>query len=114
MGYNVLAFESGLGNSSLAYGRAGQQSAEQTMKDSIFGVWWSKEILPLFEYIQTAQQSKQPLVLTGFDMQLQHPLLDGQWLQDQAMAKRLTEAEKNCQTTHLVRILKLTAKRKSS
>lgn len=93
MGYNVLAFESGLGNTSLAYGKAGQQSAEQTMKDSIFGVWWSKEIMPLFEYLKTAQKSKQPLILTGFDMQLQYPLFDGQWLKDEAMAKRLAEAE---------------------
>ncbi len=94
MGYNVLAFESGLSNTALAYGKSGQQSPEQTMKDSIFGVWWSKEILPLFEYIKTAQNREQPLVLTGFDMQLQYPLFDGQWLQDQAMAKRLVEAEK--------------------
>ncbi|WP_098742306.1 erythromycin esterase family protein [Paenibacillus sp. EZ-K15] len=94
MGYNVLAFESGLSNTSLAYGKAGQQSPESTMKDSIFGVWWSKEVLPLFDYMKTAQKSKQPLVLTGFDMQLQHPLLDGQWLQDQTMAKRLSDAEK--------------------
>ncbi|GIO98607.1 putative hydrolase YbfO [Paenibacillus lautus] len=94
MGYNVLAFESSLSNTSLAYGKAGQQSPESTMKDSIFGVWWSKEVLPLFDYMKTAQKSKQPLVLTGFDMQLQHPLLDGQWLQDQTMAKRLSDAEK--------------------
>lgn len=93
MGYNVLAFESGLGNSSLAYGLSGQRSAEQTMKDSIFGVWWSKEILPLFEYIQTARNSETPLILTGFDMQLQYPLLDGQWLQDKEVAKRLVETE---------------------
>ncbi|MGG3283233.1 erythromycin esterase family protein [Paenibacillus solani] len=93
MGYNVLAFESSLGNSSLAYSLSGQRSAEQTMKDSIFGVWWSKEILPLFEYIQTARTSESPLILTGFDMQLQYPLLDGQWLQDKDVAKRLVEAE---------------------
>lgn len=94
MGYNVLAFESGLSNTSLAYGKVGQQSPESTMKDSIFGVWWSKEALPLFDYLKTAQKSKQPLVLTGFDMQLQYPLFDGQWLQDQTMAKRLSDAEK--------------------
>ncbi|OMF74342.1 erythromycin esterase family protein [Paenibacillus glucanolyticus] len=93
MGYHVLAFESGLGNTSLAYGKAGQQSAEQTMKDSIFGVWWSKEIMPLFEYIKTSRKSEQPLVLTGFDIQLQNPLFDGAWLKDKVMAGRLAEAE---------------------
>ena len=94
MGYNVLAFESGLGNASIAYGTSGTQNAEQTMKDSIFGVWWSKEILPLFEYIKTTQASEQPLALTGFDMQFQSPLLDGKWLKDDKLAQRLQDAEK--------------------
>ncbi|RRJ65047.1 erythromycin esterase [Paenibacillus oralis] len=93
MGYNVLAFESGLANTSLAYGKSASQSAEQTMKDAIFGVWWSKETLPLFDYIKATQQSDQPLALTGFDMQLQYPLLDGGWIQDKAMAERLADAE---------------------
>ena len=47
----------------------------------------------MFEYIQTARNSESPLILTGFDMQLQYPLLDGQWLQDKDVAKRLAEAE---------------------
>lgn len=93
MGYNVLAFESGLANTSLAYGKSSAQSAEQTMKEAIFGVWWSKETLPLFDYIKAAQQSDQPLALTGFDMQLQYPLLDGGWLQDQTLAERLANTE---------------------
>lgn len=93
MGYNVLAFESSLGNTSLAYGKSGIQSAEQTMKDSIFGVWWTNETLPLFEYLKTTQKSEQPLAFTGFDMQLQSPLLDGAWLEDDKLALRLQEAE---------------------
>lgn len=93
MGYNVLAFESGLSNASLAYGQIGSQSAEQTMKDSIFGVWWSKEILPLFDYLKAAQDSEKPLMLTGFDMQFQYPLMDGKWLKDEKLAERLKRAE---------------------
>lgn len=93
MGYNVLAFESGLSNASLAYGQIGSQSAEQTMKDSIFGVWWSKEILPLFDYLKAAQDSEKPLMLTGFDMQFQYPLMDGRWLKDEKLAERLKQAE---------------------
>ncbi|MBR2569843.1 MAG: erythromycin esterase family protein, partial [Paenibacillus sp.] len=93
MGYNVLAFESGLSNASLAYGQIGSQSAEQTMKDSIFGVWWSKEILPLFDYLKAAQDSEKPLMLTGFDMQFQYPLMDGKWLKDEKLAERLKQAE---------------------
>ncbi|GJM75871.1 hypothetical protein HMSSN036_80870 [Paenibacillus macerans] len=47
----------------------------------------------MFEYIKAAQQSDQPLALTGFDMQLQYPLLDGGWLQDQTLAERLANTE---------------------
>ena len=32
-----------------------------------------KEILPLFDYLKTSAQTEQPLILTGFDMQLQSP-----------------------------------------
>lgn len=93
MGYNVLAFESGLSNASVAYGEAGSRTAEQTMKDSIFGVWWSQEILPLFNYVKDTQASGKPLRLTGLDMQLQYPLMDGRWLEDEKLAQRLKHAE---------------------
>ncbi|WP_256984800.1 MULTISPECIES: erythromycin esterase family protein [Paenibacillus] len=93
MGYNVLAFESGLSNTSLANATITQQSPEHTMKNSIFGVWWSKEITPLFDYLKANAQTEQPLILTGFDMQLQFPLLDGNWLKDQKLAKRLAQTE---------------------
>jgi len=93
MGYNVLAFESGLSNTSLANAKVKQQHPEQTMKNAIFGVWWSKEIIPLFDYLKTSTQTEQPLILTGFDMQLQFPLLDGNWLKDKELAKRLAQTE---------------------
>ncbi|UZM99374.1 hypothetical protein OL548_03100 [Lysinibacillus sp. MHQ-1] len=38
MGYNVLAFESGLGDVMNAQGKIDKQAAQQTMKDAIF---WS-------------------------------------------------------------------------
>ncbi|WP_353057554.1 erythromycin esterase family protein [Paenibacillus illinoisensis] len=93
MGYNVLAFESGLSNTSLANATANQQHAEQTMKNAIFGVWWSKEMMPLFNYLKTSTKTEQPLILTGFDMQLQFPLLDGKWLKDKELANRLAQTE---------------------
>ncbi|MFE9275839.1 erythromycin esterase family protein [Paenibacillus glucanolyticus] len=49
--------------------------------------------MPLFEFIKTSRKSEQPLVLTGFDIQLQNPLFDGAWLKDKVMAGRLAEAE---------------------
>lgn len=79
-GYNVLAFESGMGNVMNAQGQIDKQAAQQTMKDAIFGVWWTKETLPLFEYAKTTQQTDQPLALAGFDIQQQGPFTNGDWL----------------------------------
>lgn len=93
MGYNVLAFESGLSNSTIANGRLKEQSAEQTMKDSLLYVWWTQETLPLFDYVKETQKTKQPLKLAGFDIQSDLPFINGDWLKDKELAKRLAETE---------------------
>ena len=79
MGYNVLAFESGMGNVMNAQGQIDKQATLQTMKDAIFGVWWTKETLPLFDYAKSTQATEQPLVLTGFDIQQQGAFTNGDW-----------------------------------
>ncbi|WP_068985040.1 erythromycin esterase family protein [Lysinibacillus xylanilyticus] len=94
MGYNVLAFESGMGNAMNAQGQIDKQTAQQTMKDAIFGVWWSKETLPLFEYTKKTQNTDQPLKLAGFDIQQQGAFTNGDWLQNSQLAKQFSEAEK--------------------
>ncbi|MEB7454830.1 erythromycin esterase family protein [Lysinibacillus sphaericus] len=94
MGYNVLAFESGLGDVMNAQGKIDKQAAQQTMKDAIFGVWWTKETLPLFEYAKTTQASEKPLVLAGFDIQQQGAFTNGDWLQTPQLAKQFRDAEK--------------------
>ena len=94
MGYNVLAFESGMGNVMNAQGQIDKQAALQTMKDAIFGVWWTKETLPLFDYAKSTQATEQPLVLTGFDIQQQGPFTNGDWLQNPKLAQQFSEAEK--------------------
>lgn len=93
MGYNVLAFESGMGNVMNAQGKIDKQSAQQTMKDGIFGVWWSKETLPLFEYTKKTQSTEQPLMLAGFDIQQQGAFTDGGWLENNQLAKQFSEVE---------------------
>ncbi|MFJ7733191.1 erythromycin esterase family protein [Lysinibacillus sp. NPDC097231] len=93
MGYNVLAFESGMGNAMNAQGQIDKQSAQQTMKDAIFGVWWTKETLPLFEYTKKTQNTDKPLTLAGFDIQLQGAFTNGDWLQNSSLAKQLSEVE---------------------
>ncbi|WGF36800.1 MULTISPECIES: erythromycin esterase family protein [Lysinibacillus] len=94
MGYNVLAFESGMGNVMNAQGQIDKQAALQTMKDAIFGVWWTKETLPLFDYAKSTQATEQPLVLTGFDIQQQGAFTNGDWLQNPKLAQQFDEAEK--------------------
>ncbi len=94
MGYNVLAFESGLGDVMNAQGKIDKQAAQQTMKDAIFGVWWTKETLPLFEYAKTTQATEKPLVLAGFDIQQQGAFTNGDWLQTPQLAKQFRDAEK--------------------
>ncbi|MFJ3390338.1 MULTISPECIES: erythromycin esterase family protein [unclassified Lysinibacillus] len=93
MGYNVLAFESGMGNAMNAQGQIDKQTAQQTMKDAIFGVWWSKETLPLFEYAKKTQNTDKPLKLAGFDIQQQGAFTNGNWLQNSMLAKQLSEVE---------------------
>ncbi|MCT6815233.1 MAG: erythromycin esterase family protein [Lysinibacillus fusiformis] len=94
MGYNVLAFESGLGDVMNAQGKIDKQAALQTMKDAIFGVWWTKETLPLFEYAKTTQATEKPLVLAGFDIQQQGAFTNGDWLQNPQLAQQFSDAEK--------------------
>lgn len=95
MGYNVLAFESGLNNAAFTNGKLKELSAEQTMKDSLIYVWWTQETLPLFDYLKETQKAKQPLKLAGFDIQSQLPFINGDWLRDKELAKRLVETEES-------------------
>ncbi|MGE7986636.1 erythromycin esterase family protein [Lysinibacillus fusiformis] len=94
MGFNVLAFESGMGNVMNAQGKIDKQAALQTMKDAIFGVWWTKETLPLFEYAKTTQATEKPLVLAGFDIQQQGAFMNGDWLQNPQLAQQFSDVEK--------------------
>jgi len=71
MGFDVLAFESGLydcevGDAILASGRPGQEA----LGSSIFGIWGSGErLVPLFDYLAATAKTGNRLVLTGFDPQ---------------------------------------------
>ncbi|MDM5250756.1 MULTISPECIES: erythromycin esterase family protein [unclassified Lysinibacillus] len=93
MGYNVLAFESGMGNAMNAQGQIDKQSAQQTMKNAIYPVWWSKETLPLFEYAKKTQKTDKSLKLAGFDVLQQNAFTNGDWLQNSQLAKQFSEVE---------------------
>lgn len=73
LGYNVLAFESGLYECYKAETRTiGTPTiqARTIMAQTIFGVWGTEEVAELFEYILATQSTSSPLILTGFDVQV--------------------------------------------
>jgi erythromycin esterase len=67
MGFDVLAFESGLFECYLANQLTG--SGAQMMQSSIFAVWFTEDVKALFEYIKQTQQTDRPLIVAGFDTQ---------------------------------------------
>ncbi|WP_258280270.1 erythromycin esterase family protein [Paenibacillus sp. SC116] len=94
LGYNYVAFESGLSDAAIAQGKMKNKTAKETMKRSIFSVWWTEETLPLFQYMKDTQDSERPLRLVGFDIQTQTPLLkDASWLKDKALQEKIMKAE---------------------
>jgi erythromycin esterase len=68
MGFDIIAFESSIYECYAANTSA--TSGLDMLQRSIFTVWATQEVLPLFEYIQTTQQTEHPLTLAGFDTQI--------------------------------------------
>ncbi|CAH8720038.1 erythromycin esterase family protein [Paenibacillus thiaminolyticus] len=95
LGFNVVAFESPLGNAATAFGSVKTKTPEETLKTSIFPQWRSKETLPLFQYMKETQAAEQPLQLAGFDMQPMGPILAGDWMKDEDLNTRYVEAERS-------------------
>ncbi|MBD8500729.1 erythromycin esterase family protein [Paenibacillus arenosi] len=94
LGYNMVAFESGLPDAAIAQGKMKSKTAEETMKRSIFKVWWTEETLPLFQYMKDTQDSERPLRMVGFDIQWNSPLLkDAAWLKDKKLQEKVIKAE---------------------
>lgn len=69
LGYNVIAFESNLADTTAAYAQIHNMTPKELMKSTVFGVWQVEENLPLFEYIAQQSNTDHPLILTGFDSQ---------------------------------------------
>ena len=70
MGFDVVAFESGLWECWRADQRVGGGTAQEVMRSCIFGVWHTEEVLPLFDYLNRARHTGRPLTLAGFDIQM--------------------------------------------
>ena len=72
MGFDVLAWESGLFDVTLTQaGLRAQEDALTAARRGIFPIWSAaEEVRPLFEYARETQASANPLAMAGFDMQI--------------------------------------------
>jgi len=71
MGFDVLAFESGLYDMHKVWERirAGED-ARKAARRGLFGIWsLSRQVQPLIDYVGERAQSRRPLELAGFDCQ---------------------------------------------
>lgn len=68
--YDVLAFESAFAEANAVYQNIDRLTAEQAMKQSIYGVWFTEDVEELFQYIKEQKEKGDPLILTGFDIQI--------------------------------------------
>lgn len=67
MGFEVIAFESGLYECEKANRLLAEGKGKRAMHASVFGIWRVEQVLPLFDYMAKTAGSKTPLRLSGFD-----------------------------------------------
>ncbi|HEX5135595.1 MAG TPA: erythromycin esterase family protein [Planctomycetota bacterium] len=77
MGFEVIAFESGLFECEKANGLLAEGKGKAAMHASIFGIWRVEQVLPLFDHMAAAARSEHPLRLTGFDTRGSGAAADG-------------------------------------
>jgi erythromycin esterase len=78
MGFEVLAMESGLGDTYLAYANIDTLSGKQLRDFSVFGNFRANEANGIFEYIKTQHPTKSPLNYVGYDTQASSDFLFNQ------------------------------------
>ena len=69
MGFDVVAFESGLLDCWLADEALPRTEPMRSVGNCVFGVWHTREVLSLFEYVLATRSTPRPLILAGFDVQ---------------------------------------------
>jgi len=84
LGFNVLAFESGLYDCNKAWEFINNtKDYDWGLKNSIFGLWaWTEEFQDLTRYLQSTLNSPNPIILTGFDAQLSGQISNDSLLED--------------------------------
>ena len=77
MGFDVLAFESGMWECERANKLIKPGADPKTvMRASIFPIWHTKRTVPLFEYLVRQSGTRKPMTLTGFDLRESGKTLD--------------------------------------
>ncbi len=78
MGFEVLAMESGLGDTYLAYANIDTLSGKQLRDFSVFGNFRAREATGLFDYIKKQHSTQSPLNYVGYDTQASSDFLINQ------------------------------------
>ncbi|HVH13776.1 MAG TPA: erythromycin esterase family protein [Longimicrobium sp.] len=69
MGYDVIAFESSLHDCWQTNHALAGASSHSAMRDCLFYVWHTEDVLGLMDYVRRTRTTANPLVLAGFDVQ---------------------------------------------
>ena len=80
MGFDVLAFESGLYHMHKVWERiCAGENAKTAVKHGMYSIWtMSQQMQPLFDYLEQRARSSRPLELAGFDCKFTGA--NGEWL----------------------------------
>lgn len=82
LGFDVLAFESGYYDCTKAGEILASNSVSGTLKEAVFGVWDTKALADLEQYIIATQKTARPLRITGFDAQFSGKLSGKYFMSD--------------------------------
>ncbi len=69
-GYEVLAFEAGLGDLNLAWADIDSLNGQQLLHQTLFGNFRCEELNGLFDYIKESSNLNRPLIYSGIDNQI--------------------------------------------
>jgi len=98
LGYNVIVFESGLYDCTRANEFIQNKDVgddRNYLFDAIFGLWHTKEVNELAKYIDNTQKTKNPLILSGMDIQFGGEISRKNLINDFAQFIKYVEKESN-------------------
>ena len=109
LGFDVLAFESNLGDAYYANAKITTTDNQTSVYNALSSLWHVEEIVPLFNYIRSTQHTSNPLTLSGVDFIGSNGSYSFSWLlydlmnvSDPDYAKKISETDSSV-TRRLVR-----------